>query len=234
VKLILDDTLTKTAHPNEQILSKLQPLTLEDQVTWGDFHDARAGDACPTPNCSGTLHQKQGLEVGHVFYLGTKYSKPLQAIFKNSADQTTLIEMGCYGIGVSRILPAIIETSHDASGIIWPASVAPYQGVIVPLDKKHERKNLDAAEQLYDQLAEAGFNGEIVLDDRVEETIGIRLYDTKFLGYPWAIVLGKSMASGKVEVQIRKTGQVFFFTPSEAVQFLTKQFLLPLKRNARL
>lgn len=166
----------------------------------GDYRNVQEGDSCP--NCAdGKLEIIRGIEIGHVFKLGTKYSEKLGAQFANAAGETNPIVMGCYGIGVSRLLSAIIEQNNDDSGMIWPASVAPYAVHLIPVAYQ-DAAQMEAAERLYNELATAGV--EVLLDDR-EERLGVKLKDSDLIGIPLRVVIGKSVAEGKVEWKERRS-----------------------------
>jgi len=177
-------------------------------VNWGRdaqpevFHDfvlAGAGDPCP--RCGGPLEVTRGIEVGHVFKLGTKYSEPLNATFLDEAGQRAPLVMGCYGIGVTRTLQAVIEQGNDKDGIIWPVSVAPYHVCITPLAVAADSPAMKVAEQLYAELTAAGL--EVLIDDR-DERPGVKFKDSELVGFPIRIGLGeKSLAKGEVEIKPR-------------------------------
>jgi prolyl-tRNA synthetase len=167
------------------------------------------GDACP--RCNGTLRLVRGIEVGHVFKLGTKYSESFQAKYLNEKGQSELMVMGCYGIGVTRTLQAIIEQSHDANGIVWPVSVAPYTVALLLLDPKDAAVTATAG-KLADELEALGV--DVLLDDR-EERPGVKFKDADLLGIPFRVVVGaKSLAKGGVEVKPR-TSKDFQLVPAE-------------------
>lgn len=170
-----------------------------DQVA--DIRTAQGGDACP--ECGQALSTANGIEVGQVFKLGTKYSDALRAHFKDEEGKERPFVMGCYGIGVSRTLAAIIEQHHDTAGIRWPAAVAPYHAVIVPI-RANDSEQMEAATALYDALWAAGI--ETVLDDR-DERPGVKFNDADLVGYPVRINVGpRGLAEGNVEVRWRRSG----------------------------
>lgn len=167
-----------------------------------DIRTVSAGDLCP--KCGERLGQATGIEVGQVFKLGTKYSSVFEAYFKDEDGQERPFVMGCYGIGVSRTMAAIIEQHHDEHGICWPVSVAPYHAVIIPIRSQDEEQTR-VADQLYEQLWEAGV--ETVVDDRAERP-GVKFNDADLIGYPLRITIGpKSLAEGCVELKWRRTGE---------------------------
>lgn len=165
-----------------------------------DVRKAMAGDqALHDPNQ--TLQSAQGIEVGHIFQLGTKYSAALGATFTNEAGEECPLVMGCYGVGVSRLAQAAVEQCHDADGIIWPVAIAPYT-VIIVIPNMNDEEAIAAAEGLYQNLTAAGI--ETLLDDRSERA-GVKFKDADLIGIPYRIVTGRSLKSGKVEVVQRAT-----------------------------
>lgn len=172
-----------------------------DQVA--DIRTVVAGDACP--KCGAPLEGARGIEVGHLFKLGTKYSSSLNCKFLDEEGQERLMLMGCYGIGITRCVAAIIEEHHDQDGIIWPMSVAPYQVVMVPVNVT-EATHMEAAERLYSELLSMGV--EVVLDDR-DERPGVKFKDADLIGFPIKVTIGaKGLAQNKVEVALRRAGEV--------------------------
>ena len=171
------------------------------QVPEERFADLRnACDEDPCPRCSGKLVLRHAVEVGHVFKLGTKYSQALGARFLDDREQLHDMIMGCYGIGVNRIIASAVETNHDANGIIWPVSLAPYEVLLVPM-KVNDEKTMKLADQLYDQLTAAGV--DVLLDDR-DARAGVRFKDADLIGIPLRIVLGpRGLKDGKLEVKWR-------------------------------
>ncbi len=165
-----------------------------------DIQAAQLGDrAIHDP--SQTLSSARGIEAGHIFQLGTKYSDAMGATFTNEQGKTEPLWMGCYGIGVSRLAQAAVEQSHDRNGIIWPVAIAPYQ-VIVIIPNIAEADKVSVAEQLYRDLNQTGI--ETLLDDR-KERAGVKFKDSELIGIPYRIVTGRSLAQGKVEVVKRAT-----------------------------
>ena len=165
-----------------------------------DLREAAPGDACAF--CEhGTLKSVRGIELGHVFKLGTKYSEAMGAVFQDEKGEQHPLIMGCYGIGVSRCVAALVEQWHDDSGIIWPLSVAPFHVAVLLLDPKNEEV-VKYAESIYADLQAQGF--EVLLDDR-DERPGFKFKDTELIGYPLSVVVGKKAAQeGMVEVRRRK------------------------------
>lgn len=169
------------------------------------------GDGCP--RCGERLFISHGIEVGHVFKLGVKYSEALNARFLDPNGAQRPILMGCYGIGVNRIIAALIECSHDDNGIIWPPEIAPYHVLVLPLNAK-DKACMEAAVRIHNELEEAGV--ETLLDDR-EQRPGAKFKDADLIGIPYRIVLGKRYQErGEAEVQLRRGGDVIF-VPLEGV-----------------
>lgn len=168
-------------------------------------------DVCPV--CGGEIEFAQGIEVGQVFELGTKYSDSLQATFLDQNGKAKPYVMGSYGIGVTRTMAAAIEQYHDDKGIIWPAAIAPYEAVIVPVSTKDEDM-VKIAETLYAEIKALGV--EVVLDDR-NERAGVKFNDADLIGYPVRLTVGKkSAAEGTVELKVRRTGEEKVITIAEA------------------
>ncbi len=166
-----------------------------------DIAQARAGDRCP--QCEGTLQTTHGIEVGHLFKLGTRYSQAVGATFLDRHGQARPIVMGSYGIGTGRLMAVIIEAHHDERGIVWPASVAPYQFHLLSLGTD-PADIVTTAEQLYRQLTEAGY--EVLYDDR-EESAGVKFADADLIGIPWRLAVSrKTLAQASVEVKGRTEG----------------------------
>ena len=166
---------------------------------WADLRVVNAGEACP--KCDKPLKVQRAIEVGHVFKLGTKYSIALKALFLDESGKQQPSIMGCYGIGVTRTLQAIIEQSHDANGIVWPVSVAPYTVCITPLTVAPESEVMKLAERFYNELTQRGM--DVILDDRNERP-GVKFKDSELVGFPIRIGIGeKSLAKGEVEIKPR-------------------------------
>jgi prolyl-tRNA synthetase len=195
----------------------LKNVNLDRDCSVTEFADLRNvthGDPCP--RCSdGTLEMWRGIEVGHVFKLGTKYSEALRATYLDADGKEQIIFMGCYGIGIGRTVAACIEQNHDADGIIFPIPIAPFQCVVSSVNPKEEAVAV-ASEKIYRQLLDAGV--EVLLDDR-DDRPGIKFKDADLIGIPLRIVVGsKNLANGQVELKIRATGEVTLRTPAEAVE----------------
>ncbi|MBN1549005.1 MAG: proline--tRNA ligase [Syntrophaceae bacterium] len=182
---------------------------------FADLRAVREGDMCP--RCQGTLSFARGIEVGHVFKLGTKYSKALKAVYLDKNGREQIMIMGCYGIGVTRTVAAAIEQFHDDDGIIWPVPIAPFQVIITPVNINEEVLG-KAAEDLYQSLTEKGV--EVLLDDR-DERAGVKFKDADLIGIPYRVTIGpKKLAEGKVEIKNRKTGEVLSIDLSGASDYL--------------
>lgn len=167
-----------------------------------DIRLIQEGDPCP--RCNSSVKTARGIEVGQVFKLFTKYSVSLKANFLDENGKEQPMVMGCYGIGVSRTMAAAIEQNHDNNGIIWPAAIAPYQVVVVPVSSKDEVQ-MQLAEKICSEFTANGI--EAILDDRNERP-GVKFIDADLIGYPLRIVIGpKTLSEGKIEVKIRKTGE---------------------------
>ncbi len=164
-----------------------------------DIREAVSGDQCP--RCGGSLKLYRGVEVGHVFKLGTKYSKKMNVTYTDAEGRDELVVMGCYGIGVGRTLAAIVEQNNDDDGIIWPVAVAPYVVDIVPVSVK-DADQMALAEKLYGTLTAAGI--DVIMDDR-DERPGVKFKDADLIGFPVKIVVGKGAKEGKFEVKTRAT-----------------------------
>ncbi|XP_078075550.1 putative proline--tRNA ligase, mitochondrial [Mustelus asterias] len=177
------------------------------------------------PQCHGKLRESKGIEVGHTFYLGTKYSSILGASYSNTENKPVVAEMGCFGLGVTRILAASIEVLSTDDAIRWPGLLAPYQVCIIS-PKKGSKEELIAglSETLYDTLIDAlpQLHGEVVLDDRSHLTIGKRLKDASRLGYPYIVIAGKRVLENPpiFEVSCQNNGKTVFLTQEDVLDFL--------------
>jgi prolyl-tRNA synthetase len=162
----------------------------------------------------------RGIEVGHIFYFGTKYSKPMGAKVTGPKSEDIFVEMGSYGIGVSRLVGAIIEASHDEAGIIWPESVAPYRIGLISL-KADDPKTREVCEDVYQKLGNAGV--EVLYDD-TEERAGAKFSTFDLIGLPWQIIVGpRGLAKGEIEIKNRKTGERQSLSPDAAVNMFTSR-----------
>ena len=170
---------------------------------FGDLRTVRANDPCP--RCENGKYQiKRGIEVGHIFILGTKYSSAMKANFLDQNGKENTMIMGCYGVGVGRTVAAAIEQNNDERGIVWPRNLAPFQVIIIPVNySKDDLK--DVCDTLYNRLQEAGI--ETLLDDR-SDRLGVKLKDADLMGIPLQIIIGpKNLSAGQVEIKVRKTNE---------------------------
>lgn len=189
-----------------------------------EFFDVRLvekGDFCT--ECGASLNVTQGIEVGNIFKLGTKYSKSMNAVFTDIDGKEKPYIMGCYGIGITRTAAAAIEKYHDENGIIWPVSIAPYHVIVVPVNIKDELQ-MKVAQEIYEKLLSQGV--EVVIDDR-DERAGVKFKDADLIGFPYRITVGKTIQEGLVEFKTRATGETITLKPEEAVEKLLKQFSNP-------
>ena len=170
---------------------------------FGDIRTVRAKDPCP--RCEDGKYQvKRGIEVGHIFILGTKYSSAMKAVFLDQHGKENAMIMGCYGIGVGRTAAAAIEQNNDERGIIWPRNLAPFQVIIIPVNYSNSDLN-NACDTIYNRLQEAGI--ETLLDDR-SDRLGVKLKDADLMGIPLQIIIGpKNLSAGQVEIKVRKTNE---------------------------
>jgi prolyl-tRNA synthetase len=207
VKVVADRTV---AMMSDFVCGANQPDAHFTGVNWGrdlpepdvvaDLRNVVAGD--PSPDGKGVLAIQRGIEVGHVFYLGTKYSRSMNANYLDETGKPQLMEMGCYGIGVTRILGAAIEQNHDERGIVWPASIAPFAAVICPIGYERSADVKAAADALHDELTALGI--DVVLDDRGERP-GAMFADWELIGVPLRVVVSdRGLKAGTVEVQGRR------------------------------
>lgn len=188
----------------------------EPQVA--DLRNAVAGD--PDPE-GGTLAIQRGIEVGHVFFLGDKYSKALKATFLEADGKPALLQMGCYGIGISRIAAAAIEQNHDDKGIIWPRAMAPFEVVICPMGWNKSATVRNAAETLYGELQKAGI--EVILDDR-DTRPGVMFADWELIGVPLRITVGdRGLKDGMLEIQPRRSQASVNIPVAQAVDYIAEQ-----------
>ncbi|MEO7402506.1 MAG: proline--tRNA ligase, partial [Burkholderiales bacterium] len=181
-----------------------------------DLRNVVAGD--PSPDGKGKLELRRGIEVGHVFMLGTKYSEAMKATYLDPGGRPKLMVMGCYGIGVTRLVGAAIEQNHDAKGIVWPGAIAPFRVAIVPLGYAKSDKVRAAADDLYTRLKTVGV--DVLLDDR-DERPGVLLADVELIGIPHRLVIGdRGLATGKIEYQARRDTAATEVDVAGAFEFL--------------
>jgi len=194
-------------------------LTRDFKVNgWADLRYAAEGDMCP--KCSKKkLNLEKTIEVGHTFKLGTKYSKSLSADFLDKDGKGKPCIMGCYGIGINRIIAAVIEQNNDKDGIIWPSSISPYRIVVIPINVLEKEQSSKALE-IYKSLEEAGF--EVLLDDR-DERAGLKFKDADLIGIPLRLVVsGKHLAKGKIEAKLRSSKNPIFLDEKNIVKDVKK------------
>ncbi len=176
-----------------------------------DLHLARAGEGCP--ECDGTLEETRGIEVGHIFKLGTKYSASMESTFMNEQGKPAPFVMGCYGIGVTRTAQAAVEQNHDDKGIIWPAPLAPFEVVVAIVDVK-KPELVELGEKIYADLKAAGIDA--CLDDRKMRP-GVKFKDIELLGFPVQVNVGKKATEGIVEFMLRREGEKHEVAPGDVL-----------------
>lgn len=194
-----------------QVGTNLEDLGI-DEIKYADLRLVEAGEFCP--ECGKPLKVTRGIEVGNIFQLGTKYSKPMNAVYLDSDGKTKPYVMGCYGIGITRTAAAAVEAHHDEHGIKWPLAIAPYHVTVVPVSIKDELQ-MQTAQRIYDELLQNGV--EAVIDDR-EERPGVKFKDADLIGFPYRITVGKTINEGNVEFVTRQTGEKEVVKPEEAIK----------------
>lgn len=194
-----------------QVGANLEDLGL-DEIKYEDIRLVEAGELCP--QCGKPLKVTRGIEVGNIFQLGTKYSKPMNAVYLDAEGKTKPYIMGCYGIGISRTAAAAVEAHHDDWGIKWPLAIAPYHVTIVPVSTKDERQ-MTTANKIYEELLANGV--EAVIDDR-DERPGVKFKDADLIGFPFRITVGKTITEGNVEFVTRATGEKVAMKPEVAIK----------------
>jgi prolyl-tRNA synthetase len=181
-----------------------------------DLRNVVAGD--PSPDGKGRLEIARGIEVGHIFQLRTKYSQSMKALFLNESGEARPFEMGCYGIGVTRIVAAAIEQNHDARGIVFPAPMAPFAACLVPIGYHKSAQVRDAAERLYAQMLHEGI--DVLMDDR-DERPGVLFADMELLGIPHRVVLSeRGLAAASAEYKGRRDEKPQDLPLKDVVSFL--------------
>ena len=187
-----------------------------------DIRNVVEGD--PSPDGKGTLLIKRGIEVGHIFQLGDKYSKAMNATVQGEDGRPTVVTMGCYGIGVTRVVAAAIEQHHDERGIIWPSdAMAPFTVAIVPMNMHKSESVQEFAEDLYRTLLAQGV--EVIFDDRKERP-GVMFADMELIGVPHMVVIGeKNLANGEIEYKNRRTGEKQMINKAKLTEFLAQQII---------
>ena len=219
VKILADKTVTELKNfviginqTDKHLVGANWGVDVELPAQIEDLRLVEAGDFCP--QCGKPLKVTRGIEVGNIFQLGTKYSKPMNAVYLDANGKTQPYIMGCYGIGVTRTAAAAVEAHHDEWGIKWPLAIAPYHAVVVPVSTQDEQQ-MKVATEVYEQLLNAGV--EAVLDDRNERP-GVKFKDADLIGFPFRITVGKTIAEGNVEFVERSNGEKISMTPQEAVE----------------
>lgn len=185
---------------------------------FGDFRNAEAGDKCC--KCGGTYKITKGIEVGHIFKLGTKYSEAMKAEFLDEHGKRKPYIMGCYGIGITRVVAAAIEQNHDEKGICWPVQLAPFKVCVIPLNTNDEEV-INTAETIYIQLKKVGI--DVIIDDR-NERAGVKFNDAELIGYPIRINIGKKgLAEGVVEINVRKTDVTESVAKEQSISYVIEK-----------
>ena len=188
-----------------------------------DLRNVVEGD--PSPDGKGTLAIKRGIEVGHIFQLGTKYSKAMNASCLDESGQAVIMTMGCYGIGVSRVVAAAIEQNYDENGIIWPDAIAPFQAVLIPMNMHKSQRLQSAAEELYQRLRNAGI--DVLFDDR-KERAGVMFADMDLIGIPHRLVLGeRGLDKGEIEYKHRRGAETQSIALDNVAAFLGERLAAP-------
>ena len=187
-------------------------VELPEVVT--DIRLVEAGELCP--QCGKPLKVTRGIEVGNIFQLGTKYSKPMNAVFTDVDGRTKPYVMGCYGIGISRTAAAAVEAHYDEFGIKWPLAIAPYHAIVIPVSTKDELQ-MKVANDIYETLKKHGV--EVVIDDR-DERPGVKFKDAELIGFPYIITVGKSINEGLVEFKTRETNEKSQMKPEDAAEIV--------------
>ena len=221
IKIIADETVYEMKNfvvgineTDKHLVGANLEDVLPQNIIKADIRLVEQGELCPV--CGRPLYVTKGIEVGNIFKLGTKYSKPMNAVYTDVNGKTHPYVMGCYGIGISRTAAAAVEAHHDEYGIKWPLAIAPYHAVIVPVNIQDEAQ-MNIANALYEVLKNAGV--EVVLDDR-DERAGVKFKDADLIGFPFRITVGKTISEGLVECKIRETGELVKLTPDEAKQHI--------------
>ncbi|MFL7884842.1 proline--tRNA ligase [Proteus mirabilis] len=186
-----------------------------------DIRNVAEGD--PSPDGKGTLLIKRGIEVGHIFQLGKKYSEALKATVQNEEGHNQVVTMGCYGIGITRIVAAAIEQNHDARGIIWPDAIAPFQVAILPMNMHRSYRVKEVAEKLYADLRAQGI--DVLFDDRKERP-GVMFADMELIGVPHTIVIGdRNLDNEQVEYKARRSDDKSLVNVNDVVAFIKEQLV---------
>ncbi len=185
----------------------------------GDYKLVAEGDMCP--KCGSPINIRRGVEVGHIFKLGTKYSESMGANYLDENGKEKPLVMGCYGIGINRTVAAIIEQHHDENGILWPMAVAPYKVIVMPANVKNEEQ-MNRAEKIYEDLKTRGV--DVLLDDR-NERVGVKFKDADLIGIPIRVTVGKKVVEDIVEFKLRKNQDIEEVNIEDVVDRIEKEFL---------
>lgn len=185
----------------------------------GDYKLVAEGDMCP--KCGSPINIRRGVEVGHIFKLGTKYSESMGANYLDENGKEKPLVMGCYGIGINRTVAAIIEQHHDENGILWPMAVAPYKVIVMPANVKNEEQ-MNRAEKIYEDLKTRGV--DVLLDDR-NERVGVKFKDADLIGIPIRVTVGKKVVEEIVEFKLRKNQDIEEVNIEDVVGRIEKEFL---------
>ena len=231
IKIIADETVKDMKNfvvginetDKHLVGANLEDLNVND-MQFADIRLVERGELCP--QCGKPLQVTKGIEVGNIFKLGTKYSKPMNAVYTDINGKTHPYVMGCYGIGISRTAAAAVEAHYDEHGIKWPIAIAPYHVVIVPVNIKDELQ-MKVANEMYEKLQSAGI--EVVLDDR-DERAGVKFKDADLIGFPYRVTVGKTINDGFVEFKVRETDEQEKYTPQEPVEKLVETIKNSLKK----
>jgi len=172
------------------------------------------------PRCGSPINIRRGVEVGHIFKLGTKYSESMGANYLDENGKEKPLVMGCYGIGINRTVAAIIEQHHDENGILWPMAVAPYKVIVMPANVKNEEQ-MNRAEKIYEDLKT---RGDVLLDDR-NERVGVKFKDADLIGIPIRVTVGKKVVEEIVEFKLRKNQDIEEVNIEDVVGRIEKEFL---------
>ncbi len=232
VKIIADKTVTELKNfviginqTDKHLVGANWGVDIELPLQIEDIRLVERGELCP--QCGKPLSVTRGIEVGNIFQLGTKYSKPMNAVYLDVDGKAKPYIMGCYGIGVTRTAAAAVEAHYDEFGIKWPVAIAPYHVVIVPVNIKDELQ-MSVAEKMYEELKKQGI--EVVLDDR-DERAGVKFKDADLIGFPYRITVGKTISEGLVEFKTRETGEQVQYKPDEAVKSIVEAIKTKLSAN---
>lgn len=185
----------------------------------GDYKLVAEGDMCP--KCGSPINIRRGVEVGHIFKLGTKYSESMGANYLDENGKEKPLVMGCYGIGINRTVAAIIEQHHDENGILWPMAVAPYKVIVMPANVKNEEQ-MNRAEKIYEDLKTKGV--DVLLDDR-NERVGVKFKDADLIGIPIRVTVGKKVVEDIVEFKLRKNQDIEEVNIEDVVDRIEKEFI---------